>query len=78
MGTTTIRVDTDTHARLLALSRATGASLIETVRDAAEALRRQRFAHQAAAELAELREDPAAWHAYLAEAGDTSVNDGIG
>ena len=58
MGTTTIRVDTDTHARLLALSQATGASLIETVRDAAEALRRQRFAHQVAAELAELREDP--------------------
>ena len=78
MGTTTIRVDTDTHARLLALSRATGVSLIETVRDAAEALRRQRFAHQVAAELAELREDSQAWHAYLAEADDTSVSDGIG
>ena len=78
MGTTTIRADTDTHARLLALSQATGASLIETVRDAAEALRRQRFAHQVAAELAELREDPEAWQAYLAEADDTSVPDGIG
>jgi hypothetical protein len=78
MGTTTIRVDTDTHARLLALSQATGASLIETVRDAAEALRRQRFAHQVAAELAELREDPRAWQTYLAEADDTSVLDGIG
>ncbi len=78
MGTTTIRVDTDTHARLLALSQAAGASLIETVRDAAEALRRQRFAHQVAIELADLREDPEAWHAYLAEADDTSVSDGIG
>ncbi len=78
MGTTTIRVDTDTHARLLALSKATGASLIETVRDAAEALRRQRFARQVAAELAELRQDTQAWQGYLAEAGETSVSDGIG
>lgn len=78
MGTTTIRVDTDTHARLLELSTATGASLIETVRDAAEALRRQRFAHQVAAEVAELRNDPEAWKAYLAEADSTSVSDGVG
>lgn len=78
MGTTTIRVDTDTHARLLALSKATGASLIETVRDATEALRRQRFAHQVATELAELNNDPKAWAAYLAEAYKTSVSDGIG
>lgn len=78
MGTTTIRVDSDTHARLLELSRATGTSLIETVRDAAEALRRQRFAHQVAAELAELRNDRAAWDAYLSETDATSVTDGIG
>jgi hypothetical protein len=78
MGTTTIRVDTDTHARLLALSHATGASLIETVREAAEALRRQRFAGRVAAELADLRSDPRAWQAYLAEADDTSVSDGVG
>ncbi|MDP3984618.1 MAG: hypothetical protein Q8Q52_06425 [Acidimicrobiia bacterium] len=78
MGTTTIRVDTETHARLVELSTASGTSLIETVRDAAEALRRQRFAHQVAAELAELRSDPEGWEAYLAEAGSTSVTDGIG
>ena len=57
MRTATIRVDTDTHARLLDVSNATGASLIETVRDAAEALRRQRFAHQVADELADLQLD---------------------
>jgi hypothetical protein len=78
MGTTTIRVDTDTHARLLDLSRETGASLIETVRDATEALSRQRFAHQVAAELDKLRQDPQAWEAYLAEADNTSVSDGVG
>jgi len=78
MSTTTIRVDTDTHARLVALSRATGTSLIETVREAAEALRRQRFAHHVATELTELRSDPEAWAAYVVEAGSTSVTDGIG
>ncbi|CAN5756151.1 hypothetical protein BH23ACT5_BH23ACT5_20830 [soil metagenome] len=78
MGTTTIRVDTDTHARLLALSKATGASLMDTVRDAAEALRRQRFAQQVAAELAGLQKKPEEWAAYLTEAEETSVSDGIG
>ena len=78
MPTTTIRVDTDTHARLVELSQATGTSLVDTVRDAAEALHRQRFAHQVAAELAELHQDPEAWAAYLAEAEATSVSDGIG
>lgn len=78
MKTTTIRVDTDTHARLLDLSRATGGSLIETVRDATEALSRQRFAHQVVTELNELGENPEAWEAYLAEADDTSVSDGVG
>jgi hypothetical protein len=78
MSTTTIRVDTETHARLLELSRATGTSLIETVRDAAEALSRQRFARQVEAELAALRKHPDAWDAYIAEADSTSVSDGIG
>ncbi|HZD22958.1 MAG TPA: hypothetical protein VE569_06080 [Acidimicrobiia bacterium] len=77
MATTTIRVDTDTHARLQDLSRESGRSLIETVRDAAEALGRQRFAHQVASELAELRTDKDAWRAYLAEAEATSAADGI-
>jgi hypothetical protein len=78
MATTTIRVDTDTHARLIELSKASGASLMETVRDAAEALRRQRFARQVAGELAELQRNPEAWADYLAEAEETSVADGIG
>lgn len=78
MATTTVRVDTRTHAKLLELSEANGASLMETVRDAAEALRRQRFAHQVAEELSALREDSSAWADYLAEADDTAVSDGIG
>lgn len=77
MATTTIRVDTETHAKLLELSEATRSSLMETVRDAAEALRRQRFAHQVAEELSALRADPCAWADYLADAESTAVGDGV-
>ena len=77
MSTTTIRVDEATHAQLLDLSRASGSSLIDTVRDAAEALRRQRFARRVADELAMLRSDADAWAEYVSEADD-AVDDGIG
>jgi hypothetical protein len=77
MATTTIRVDKDTHARLQSLSHESGRTLIETIRDATEALARQRFAHRVAAELAALGADQEAWNAYLAEAESTSVADGI-
>ncbi len=77
MHTTTIRVDTATHARLVELSRDSGSSLVETVREATDALQRRRFARRVAEELANLRRDPVAWHAYLAEAEATSVPDGI-
>lgn len=77
MPTTTIRVDSETHARLLEMSKASGASLIDTVRDAAEALRRLRFAQQVTSELAALRADTAAWADYLAEADATAVTDGL-
>jgi len=78
MSTTTIRVDTETHARLVELSRGAGVSLIDTVRAAAEALRRQRFATQVSAELADLQADTDAWDAYLAEGESSSVADGLG
>lgn len=78
MATTTIRVDTATHARLIELSRASGTSLLQTVDDAAEALRRQRFARQVSVQLDAVRADPEAWKAYLAEAESTTVTDGIG
>ena len=75
--TTTIRVDLDTHGRLVELSRASGSSLIQTVRDAAEALRRERYARQVRAEFTALRANPEAWQAYLAEAEFTAVTDGV-
>jgi hypothetical protein len=76
--TTTIRVDSRTHAQFLELSRAEGMSLIDTVRLAAEALRRERFARRAVGELAALREDDAAWEGYLGEAESSAVGDGLG
>ena len=77
MGTTTIRVDTETHAALLDLAAETGSSLMDTTRAAAEALRRQRFAGHVTDELNALRSDPDAWGEYLAEADSTSVGDGL-
>jgi hypothetical protein len=78
MDTTTIRVDVSTHARLLEMSKENDRSLIETVRDAAEALRRQRFGQRVSEELANLKSDPVAWADYLGEADSTSVADGLG
>ena len=52
-------------------------SLIDTVRLAAEALRRERFARRAVGELAALREDDAAWEDYLGEAESSAVGDGL-
>ncbi|MGI9016269.1 MAG: hypothetical protein ACR2HR_04040 [Euzebya sp.] len=78
MATTTIRVDTDTHAQLVELSKASGNSLLQTVEDAAEALHRQRFGHRVSAEITDLQKDPETWKAYLRDAESTSVRDGIG
>jgi len=78
MATTTIRVDEETHARLLEMSREAGDSLVHTVKQAADALRRQRFAGRVSAELDELRTDEEAWGRYLQDADSTDVADRIG
>ena len=77
MDTTTIRVDRDTHSRLLEMSRETGDTVTETVRQAAEALRRLRFGLRVQEEYTALRSDPEAWADYLAEAESSHVADGI-
>ena len=78
VNTTTIRVDAGTHARRQELSRASGQTLIDTVRAAAEALCRQRLAHRVAEEMAALQCDSAAWAGYLAGAEASAVADGLG
>ena len=78
MATTTVRVDTQTHALLSELSDAEGWSLIQTIRAAADALRRERIGRDTARRIAELQRDPEAWAEYLADADSTAVPDGIG
>lgn len=78
VATTTIRVDSETHAVLVELSEARGGTLIDTVRAAAEALRRQQFASVVTAELAALAADGEAWDDYVREIGETEVADGVG
>lgn len=77
MRSTTIRIDEQTHAELVRLAAARGDSLVDTVRDATIALRRQRFAEQVAREMHALQADPPAWVDYLAESEATTVRDGI-
>ena len=77
MDSTTISVDRDTHARLVEMSRSSGDSITETVRQAADALRRLRFGLRIQEQYAELRSDPAAWADYLSDAETTHVDDGI-
>lgn len=77
MSTTTIRVDKDTHARLAQLSEASGATLVDTIRAAAEALHRQRFAQGVTAELAALATNAEAWDDYVGGADTAAVADGI-
>ena len=55
----------------------TGDTLTDTVRQAAEALRRLRFGLRVQEEFASLRNDPDAWADYLAEAESSHVADGI-
>jgi len=57
MSTTTIRVDLETHARLVELGATRQEPLMQTVRDAVDALHREQFAHQVASELTPLRND---------------------
>lgn len=77
MGTKTIRVDRETHALLVELSESTGTSLMATVREAVEALRRQRLGFKVVDEMAELRSDSRGWSAYQSEADATDVADGL-
>ena len=74
---TTIRVDRDTHQRLLAFSQQQGLSLIEVLRRATDALDRELFVGEARSQMQNLKADPQAWADYLRESLLTEVADGI-
>lgn len=74
---TTIRVDRDTHQRLLTISTQQGFSLMEILRRATDALDRELFVGEARAQIEKLKADPQAWADYLRESLLTEVADGI-
>lgn len=73
--TTTIRVDRETHAALLEMSSAAGRSLMETIKDATEALRRQEFADQVRSEFEAMSAED--HESYRAEIDRYPVGDGL-
>ena len=74
---TTIRVDRDTHQRLLTISTQQGFSLMEILRRATDALDRELFVGEARSHMQKLRADPQAWADYLSESSLTEVSDGV-
>ena len=74
---TTIRVDRDTHQRLLVFSQQQGLSLMEVLRRATDALDRELFVGEARAQIEKLKANPQAWADYLHESSSTEVADGI-
>jgi predicted transcriptional regulator len=73
---TTIRVDRDTHRRLLDLSQSSDLSLMEVLRRATAALEQQLFVAEAKSQMQRLRADPQAWVDYLRDSSLTEVSDG--
>ena len=74
---TTIRVDRDTHQRLLAISTQQGFSLMEILRRATDALDRELFVGEARSQIEKLKADPQAWADYLRDSSLTEVSDGV-
>ena len=56
--TTTIRVDTGTHKRIVKLSKETGRSIVDLIRSGVDALERKQFMDDLGRYYAELRKDP--------------------
>ncbi len=75
---TTIRVSEDTRDRFAKLASETGRPMTQLLDDAAEALERRLFFDQMDARFDELRSDPEAWAAIVAERAleDGTADDG--
>ncbi len=80
MGTTTIRITGETHARLRELAAQEGATLQAVLDRAVEAYRRQCFLDGLADDFARLRANPEAWAEEQAEreVWDSALADGLG
>lgn len=67
MASDTVRIKSSTHAKLREMAKSTGKSMPEVLDEAVEVLRRNRLLDDAAHAYAELRGNPKAWAAMLAE-----------
>lgn len=65
--TTTIRVDRDTHARLMKLSEETRLAIVDIVRQSVAAFEHNHFAERIVAQLEAMRNDPDEWQSYVEE-----------
>ena len=71
---TTIRVDSGTHDRLMALSEELNTSIVDVVRRALHELEQSRFIDQVVVDFEALRSDPVAWKSY---SDDFATIDGV-
>jgi predicted transcriptional regulator len=67
MASATVRINSETHAKLQDIARSSGRSMPEVLDEAVETLRRLRLLEDTSRAYAALRADPKAWHAELAE-----------
>jgi hypothetical protein len=67
MASDTVRIRSETHAKLHAIAKLSGQSMPDVLDEAVEALRRVRLLEETSRAFAALREDAKEWKAELAE-----------
>ena len=79
MSATTVRISPKGHALLRSLASADGESMAETLDNALETYRRQKFLESASAAYESLRRDPRAWKKHQAELAEweATLGDGL-
>ncbi len=79
MSTDTVRIKSETHAKLRDIARSSGMSMPEVLDEAVEALRRTRLLDDTSRAFEMLRSDPKAWRAELAERElwEATLEDGL-
>lgn len=64
---TTVRIDVDTHGRLMKISEETGKSLGQVISEGAAVIEQQRFIRQLRADYRRMRENSEEWESYVRE-----------
>ena len=79
MASETVRIKSETHAKLKELSERSGEAMPVILEKAVEAFRRQRFLEEVNQSFASLRENPRAWSEEVAERHDwdATLADGL-